>query len=786
MMPDSNLDVSVPNARRPNTRLRPNVICTSLSSMDDSKKALVLSDSELITRLAYWELLEFSRECPLRFGGNFRNGLNDRQKLERDKYLDPGRYIRHLWPEESPIHFQPFPISEIDWPFSRESGLHGIRSSIVSAPAVLEAEAIRTAQAEVPASSRIATIAPDNGKKDGEPSDNGRDPQELVIDAPINFHQIVLAPPGTGKTFVLIRRLAHLIADGGVTNPFAEVLVLCFSRAAVAEIVRRLRIEATERHDNNLRHIQVRTFDSYATRALTRGHNDARLASGYEGRICQFSESLDSGALPEAARDELAALRFLVVDEVQDLVGDRARMTLALIRFVRRQGGSILLCGDPAQAIYDWQLPEGDIFTSAEFLAQARAILTQDVDRFSETPLTKYHRFEDAELLSLVRRCRTAIGHDGSNPDLSQLTNELRGISLPMERLGDISAPTERIAVLTRTNLEAFQISEMCRRDGISHRVERGSTGRYWPAWLARLCFGYKMDRMPLTTARTRWELRVADRENVPFEMALTYLRQHGCAEGDFLDLVDLSRLVDKTQPESCWPPADGNTLTISTIHRSKGLEFDRVALLQSEPGKFSGGDDDEGQGEARVLYVAATRARRQLIRLLRDGTVLRRGNKFCKGFPWMKLPRFHLFDRQSNSNCVLIDGSEEFDLSDALQSATGITSEPVQQKIWELCKLPSTGLSAQRIESGFYWMLPCGTRLCQVARPLVNCLNTMGKCYRNSPEAACAIRDVPVVDCASISFAWEGGDEVEARLGTSRLAMIPVLYGLGSVVLTD
>ena len=54
----------------------------------------------------------------------------------------------------------------------------------------------------------------------------------------------------------------------------------------------------------------------------------------------------------------------------------------------------------------------------------------------------------------------------------------------------------------------------------------------------------------------------------------------------------------------------------VSTIHRAKGLEFDRVLL--TDPGDRDASDPGE---ENRILYVALSRARREIFHLDRPDT---------------------------------------------------------------------------------------------------------------------------------------------------------------------
>jgi len=64
----------------------------------------------------------------------------------------------------------------------------------------------------------------------------------------------------------------------------------------------------------------------------------------------------------------------------------------------------------------------------------------------------------------------------------------------------------------------------------------------------------------------------------------------------------------------------DGDRLVVSTVHRAKGLEFDAVIVPEAVDGVYpsshavKSGDPAQIAEEARVLYVAMTRARRRLI----------------------------------------------------------------------------------------------------------------------------------------------------------------------------
>ena len=86
-------------------------------------------------------------------------------------------------------------------------------------------------------------------------------------------------------------------------------------------------------------------------------------------------------------------------------------------------------------------------------------------------------------------------------------------------------------------------------------------------------------------------------------------------ATGPFLlRLQELKDTIESMEPDPSCP------FVLSTIHASKGLEYDRVILIDAVDGTFPSDPfphDDEGRAaleeERRLFYVGATRAKRQL-----------------------------------------------------------------------------------------------------------------------------------------------------------------------------
>jgi DNA helicase-2/ATP-dependent DNA helicase PcrA len=94
------------------------------------------------------------------------------------------------------------------------------------------------------------------------PWDDGLRPQQADVAGGPRQHTVLLAGPGTGKTFVLVRRVQYLIEVWGVSP--RNILALTFTRAAAAEM--RSRLE--ERLGEVGKQIRVSTLHSFALSAL--------------------------------------------------------------------------------------------------------------------------------------------------------------------------------------------------------------------------------------------------------------------------------------------------------------------------------------------------------------------------------------------------------------------------------------------------------------------------------------------------------------------------------------
>lgn len=176
-------------------------------------------------------------------------------------------------------------------------------------------------------------------------SQEEKDDQEKVITAGAEQRMLVDAGPGTGKTYAACMRVAALIRDG---VPAPRIWIISFTRTAVHEI--RNRLAGAIGDADEAASVTIATLDSLAWSIHSGFSQNATLTGSYDDNIQQTIAKITRD---EDARAALGRVRHLVVDEAQDIVGQRAELVLGIIGALREDCG-VTVFADEAQAIYGW------------------------------------------------------------------------------------------------------------------------------------------------------------------------------------------------------------------------------------------------------------------------------------------------------------------------------------------------------------------------------------------------------------------------------------------------
>ena len=429
--------------------------------------------------------------------------------------------------------------------------------------------------------------------------------QLAVIRTAHDERLLVEAGPGTGKTAVACARIAHLVGNEGIAEP--NIWMISFTRTAVAEIRSRLQDHVGEAAFS----IKVATIDSHAW-AMHSGHDpDARLTGTYEENIDRVIELIRSN---DAVQDELEHVEHLVVDEAQDLVGNRAQLVEALIGQLS-SGCGITVFADSAQAIYGFS--EDDSGQDAARSASLVNRLATPQRGFKKRLLNTVHRTSSPGLKRIFGDVRASILAGSEAPEglfaqTRESINEHADQSDLTSKQLELDAVPANALVLFRSRAEALLHSQFCKR---SHGLRLSGFGLHLPAWLA-ICLGDCTDpAISEDVFHSLWAARVEPATVPDYGPTVAWkrlLRTGGSRDGS----VNLRRL--RTRLSRSNPPIDLCKLDfglpgpiIGTIHASKGREADNVTMLIPRQKAFD--DPTLEAEETRILFVGATRAREEL-----------------------------------------------------------------------------------------------------------------------------------------------------------------------------
>jgi len=284
---------------------------------------------------------------------------------------------------------------------------------------------------------------------------------------------------------------------------------------------------------------------------------------------------------------------WVLLDEAQDTNVTRRELALRMMK----KNSRMLAVGDPHQAIYG--------FTGAD--ADSMALITSAVNAV-EMPLTVSYRCPKA----VVKYAQNWVSHIQSADNAPE--GEVVTVIKP---LVEVVKPGD--AVLCRFNAPVIEYAFQLIAAGVPAKVE----GRDIGAGLKSLARQWK-------TVTTYDELG-ARLDAYCEKQVAKYLAKEQKARAEAVkDKVRcLQILISRAMAENPTPVSaveavcnqidaifgenvGGDVVLLSSIHKAKGREWNRVFWLTTGPSKFAR-KDWEQQQEANLCYVAATRAKQSL-----------------------------------------------------------------------------------------------------------------------------------------------------------------------------
>ena len=478
--------------------------------------------------------------------------------------------------------------------------------------------------------------------------------QHIVADDRERTNVLVLAGPGSGKTRVLVHRIAYLLRVRR-ENP-RGVIALAYNRHAAVEIRRRLR----DLVGDDARGVTVLTCHGLAMRLVGASFSGRAGKLGSDADSFDFDDVLRQATallrgegLPPDETDEhrarlLAGFRWILVDEYQDVGPEQYALISALAgRTLPDEDDrlSLFAVGDDDQNVYafagasvefirrfgaDYRAkPEfltDNYRSTAHIVAAANAAIEPAGERMKtghpihiDRARTRAPPGGDWKALDPVARGRVQILPSPPGPIVQA--------QAAMTELGRLStlAPDwdwSTCAVIARKWKYLEPVRAWCEAHGVPAQMGNEEIPGFWRLRETRALRDWLRGRKTVNAAELReWLAGAGPRPPSPasgprtsppnpwIELLGEAVEEHALESGGtdtpvghFIEwLAEWGRDVRRRQ----------RGLLLLTAHRAKGLEFDHVVVLDG--GWESTGKGEDADAPRRLYYVAMTRARRTL-----------------------------------------------------------------------------------------------------------------------------------------------------------------------------
>ena len=440
--------------------------------------------------------------------------------------------------------------------------------------------------------------------------------QKEIIDDHESRCIVVAAGPGSGKTRVLVHKLASLLLLEDVKHE--QLLMLTFSRAAATEFKQRL----MQLIGNAAHFVEIKTFHSYCFDLLGRVGNLDEAGDV----VKQAAEMINNGEV----EPNRISKTVLVIDEAQDMSKDDYALVSALMK--ANEEMRVIAVGDDDQNIYEfrgsnsrylYELTQTEHSRFIEMTENYRS-LRHIVDTANDFARNIRQRIKSTPIISMSQEDGEVriVKHPYEiqekkvymyQPILEDVTR-LLGSNASKEDDASSHKKNETISILTQTNEEAVIMLALLHSHNIKAKLVQSMDGlRFWNLaevryFLKKIDQGIKETKSPIIpddiweAAKQQTFQKYATSQALPYlRRSLQVFEQTNRAKY----YSDLREFVFESSVED-FCDISKSDIVVSTIHKAKGHEFDHVLMLITHP-------EHPTDDILRRYYVGMTRAKRTL-----------------------------------------------------------------------------------------------------------------------------------------------------------------------------
>ncbi len=408
-------------------------------------------------------------------------------------------------------------------------------------------------------------------------------------------HIAVVAGPGSGKTRVLVHKLASLLLMEDVKHE--QLLMLTFSRAAATEFKKRL----LSLIGNAAHYIEIKTFHSYCFDLL-----------GKIGSL-EKSDAILKNTIEKIKNGDVELNRItktvLVIDEAQDMNTDEFALINALIE--QNEEMRVIAVGDDDQNIYEFRGASSKYLE--QFIKDSKATKHELVENYrSKKNLVE---FSNGFVKMLGHRLKetAVVAKQTDNGNIKLVHYQKENLISPLIQDVISTELAGTTCILTKTNNEALQITGLLLKNGIQAKLIQGNDGFNLQNLLEVRFFFNEInigDDVKIISDElwesAKNELGRKFLHSSKLDVCKNLIKEFEASNSKKKYKSDLNAFVGESKLEDFYN-RHGDTIFVSTIHKAKGKEFDNIFIMLEN---FNSSTD----AAKRQLYVAMTRAKHNLI----------------------------------------------------------------------------------------------------------------------------------------------------------------------------
>ena len=421
--------------------------------------------------------------------------------------------------------------------------------------------------------------------------------QTMVIEDNKSDNILVYAGPGSGKTKVLVHKIASLLLIEDIKPE--QFIMLTFSKAASLEFAQRVRSLVPEYAGL----IKITTFHGFCFQLLGQlGDLDKS-----QNVIQDCIKAIKEGEIDISSLENKSILMF---DEFQDINKEEWELIELIIE--KAEKPRVIAVGDDDQNIYSFR-GSSNAFMGKFRSAYGTTLYTLPKNYRSYPEIVEFNNHVLAYLRNRLKSQRLISGRNKGEGHINIIKYSGKYLEKPLvEYLADSQLHGSK-AVLTRTNIEALQVSSMLKGLGYKVKLMAGFEGFRISDLFEIRCFDQKLSSEVGETGiifEATWDMaldwfRNIFKQSLHYETCMALIKKFDFMNPDKKLLVDWREFCREINMEDAIHP-DAESIVVSTMHKAKGKEYDHVLMLVVD---YDYSNDDS----RRLLYVASTRAKKTL-----------------------------------------------------------------------------------------------------------------------------------------------------------------------------